>query len=127
MEVPWDTSGDLHAGAGETSLMLAAHPDLVHMERVPSSAEGTALGRLQTLRDAGVHTGIWWYADHPTHYAGDARAATAETGERLLTSMAEALAQAVRAIEADSATRQLQDEFYAAARAPGNSPPGTGA
>ena len=69
VEVPWDPSGDLHAGAGETSLMLAAQPDLVHMERVPASAEGTALGRLQALRDAGVHTGIWWYADHPTHYA----------------------------------------------------------
>ena len=127
VEVPWETSSDLHAGAGETSLMLAAQPDLVHMERAPATGEGTALGRLRPLRDAGVHTGIWWYADHPTHYAGDARAATAEMGERLLTSMAEGLAQAVRAIKADTVTRQLQDEFYAAAKAPGNHAPGSGA
>jgi hypothetical protein len=23
--------------------------------------------------ESGAYTGIWWYADHPTHYRGDGR------------------------------------------------------
>jgi hypothetical protein len=42
------------------------------------------LDRLKTLREMGVYTGIWWYADHPTHYRGDGRPATAEKGDLLL-------------------------------------------
>src|SRR5207244_12510692 len=89
------------------------------MPRVPANDEGQALRRLQTLQEAGVHTGIWWYADHPTHYAGDAAAATADIGERLLVSLAQALASAVRLIKADDVTPRLQDEFYTASRAAG--------
>lgn len=66
-----------------------------------------------------AQTGIWWYADHPTHYQGDARPATPDAGDRLLDAMAQSVAQAVRVIKADTETRRLQDEFYAAASAPG--------
>jgi creatinine amidohydrolase len=118
VEVPWEPLGDLHAGAGETSLMLAIHPDLVTMHNVPANDEGKGLGRLRMLQEAGVHTGIWWYADHPTHYAGDASLATAQTGERLFEGMAAALARAVRVIKQDDVTKRLQDEFFAAAAAP---------
>lgn len=124
VDVPWETATDLHAGAGETSLMLAIHPALVAMDQVPATGEGAALDRLQALRNAGVHTGIWWYADYPTHYAGDAAAATPALGERLLDSMAQALAHAVRAIKADTVTPRLQAAFYAASATPGNGPPG---
>ncbi|HUS14872.1 MAG TPA: creatininase family protein, partial [Chloroflexia bacterium] len=116
--VPWDTENDMHAGGGETSLMLAIQPDLVDMQRVPADAEGQPLNRLAALRAAGVHTGIWWYADYPTHYAGDASGATAEIGTQLFESMAQALAAAVRAIKEDSTTQGLQDAFYAAGQAP---------
>lgn len=118
VHVPWQASSDLHAGAGETSLMLASHPDLVRMDQVPANDEGRARERLHDLREAGVHTGIWWYADHPTHYAGDARLATAETGDQLFETMAAALARAVRVIKEDSTTQRLQQEFYAASAAP---------
>ena len=115
-DVPWDPSTEGHAGPGETSLILAVRPDLVDMSKVPTGDEGRALNRLQTLRDAGVRVGIWWYADHPTHYQGDAAPATAEAGERLFEAMASALARALRAIKEDTTTIRLQEEFYAASQ-----------
>ncbi len=118
VEVPWEPSADGHAGPGETSMVLAIRPDLVHMDQIPSDDEGKALGRLRSLREAGVTTGVWWYADHPTHYQGDARLATADAGDRLLQARAEAVARAVRAIKADDEAKRLQDEFYAASQAP---------
>ena len=88
------------------------------MERIPAGDEWRAQGRLQALREAGAETGMWWYADHPTHYAGDAHPATAEAGERLLDARAAFIARAVRAIKADTQTARLQQTFYAAAERP---------
>jgi creatinine amidohydrolase len=119
LDLPWERASDGHAGPGETSMILATRPDLVHMEQVPGDDEGKARGRLQALREAGVQTGIWWYADHPTHYQGDAHPATAEAGERLLDAMAETVARAVRAIKADTEAKRLQDQFFAGTQAPG--------
>lgn len=118
-EKPWPREVDGHAGAGETSVMLALRPDLVHMERVPTDGDGEARNRLQALREAGVQTGIWWYADYPTHYAGDAAYATAEAGEAILDAQAEFVANAVRAIKMDTEAKRLQDEFFAGAVGPG--------
>jgi creatinine amidohydrolase len=118
VEVPWERSTDGHAGPGETSLILAVRPDLVLMDKVPDDDEGKALGRLQALREVGVQTGVWWYADHPTHYQGDARTANADAGDRLFDACAEELAKAVRAIKADTEAKRLQDEFYAGSEAP---------
>lgn len=118
VDLPWPHEREGHAGPGETSMMLQARPDLVQMDRVPDDDEGVALGRLRDLRAAGVQTGIWWYADHPTHYQGDARLSTAEAGEHLLDVLARAVVQAVRAIKADHETQRLQDEFFATARGP---------
>lgn len=105
-----------HAGEGETSQVLAFRPELVLMERVPEQPEeGAARGRLKTLADVNVFTAIWWYADYPTHYAGDARTAAAEKGERLLQAQARQLAAVLRAVKQDEVTARLQDEFYTAA------------
>jgi creatinine amidohydrolase len=108
----WETSVDGHAGEIETSQILAIHPELVHLELVPAEAEGIPLERLKAMQDTGVYTGIWWYADHPTHSLGDARPATADKGNRLMDASARALAAAVRAIHQDSEAMRLQDEFY---------------
>jgi creatinine amidohydrolase len=115
VESQWATSVDGHAGENETSQVLAIRPDLVHLDRAPADPEGMPLERLKALNQAGVYTGIWWYADHPTHYRGDGRPATADKGERLLAARARALAAAIRLIKQDSETRRLQDEFFAAA------------
>ena len=116
--VPWNPATDSHAGGGETSLMRAIRPDLVAMDRVPADDEGTARNRLHALREAQVLTSIWWYADHPTHYAGDAGQATAELGEQLLAAMAAGLVAAMRAIKADTVTPGLLAEFYKASEQP---------
>ncbi len=115
VETQWESTYDGHAGESETSQILAIQPALARLDRIPSAPEGMPLKRLQALREAGVYTGIWWYSDHPTHYAGDGRPATAAKGERELDAHGRALASAVRIIKQDCVTKALQDEFYAAA------------
>jgi creatinine amidohydrolase len=112
IEAPWEASVDGHAGPGETSMILASRPDLVKMDRVPHDDEWKSQDRLRALREAGVETGVWWYAEHPTHYAGDAKFADAATGDRILNLRAEGVARGVRAIKADSVAKRLQDAFY---------------
>jgi len=108
----WETTVDGHAGEQETSMILAIRPELVHLSQVGDDSEGLPLQRLNTFREAGVYTGIWWYAGHPTHYCGVARPATADKGERFLAAQSRALAAAIRAIKDDGEARRLQDEFY---------------
>ncbi len=108
----WETEVDGHAGERESSMILAIRPDLVHPETLPADGEGMPLERLKTLRDLGTNMGIWWYADHPTHYRGDGRPATSEKGDRWLDDRAHALAKVIRAIKDDRETQRLQDEFF---------------
>lgn len=108
----WETSVDGHAGERETSAILCIRPDLVKREAIPSDAEGLPLERLKRLRDLNVDMGVWWYADHPTHYCGEAMPATAEKGERWLAARARALAKAIHVIKEDGETERLQDEFF---------------
>jgi creatinine amidohydrolase len=110
----WQTSVDGHAGESETSQIMVIRPDLVDLEQIRADEEGMPRERLAALRQAGIYTGIWWYGDHPTHYRGDARPATAEKGERVLAARARALAAAVRLIKEDGMARSLQDAFFAA-------------
>ncbi len=108
----WETSVDGHAGERETSAILCIRPDLVKRETIPSDEEGLPKKRLKHLRDLNFDMGIWWYADHPSHYCGEAMPATAEKGERWLAARARALAKAIRAIKGDNETKRLQDEFF---------------
>ena len=112
VDAQWESAVDGHAGESETSAIMAIRPDLVHADQLSADGEGMPLGRLKALRDAGVSTGIWWYADHPTHYSGDGTPATAEKGERMLDARARALAGAIRLIKADTETLRLQNEFF---------------
>ncbi|MBZ0302379.1 MAG: creatininase family protein [Anaerolineae bacterium] len=108
----WASTVDGHAGESETSTILAIRPDLVRRDQLHSDGEGMPQGRLQALRDQGIETGIWWYADHPTHYRGDGSPATAAKGETLLAAQARALAKAIRLIKTDAETKRLQDAFF---------------
>jgi creatinine amidohydrolase len=114
----WETAVDGHGGEQETSEILAIRPDLVHLDRASTDGEGLPLDRLKALNEAGVYTGSWWYADHPTHYRGDGRPATAEKGNRLLEAYAQAVARIVRLIKQDDVTPRLQQEFFAAGEQP---------
>ena len=64
---------DMHAGETETSLMLVARPDLVHMDR---ATEESGADQKRLALPGAVYTGIWWYARFPNHFT-QARARTA--------------------------------------------------
>lgn len=108
----WETTIDDHAGENETSSILAIRPDLVDKSSLRSDDEGMPRGRLKELSDQKVYTGIWWYADHPTHYCGDGTFGTAEKGERWLTDRSRALAKVIKTIKDDKQAQKLQDEFF---------------
>lgn len=109
----WDkvleTSQHGHACECETSISLATHPELVHMDRVPAEP-AEPLQRLRHL--PGNFSGISWYADFPTHYAGDARTASAEKGRALLEIEVEALTGFIRAVKDDQVVARLNHEFF---------------
>ncbi|MBP6298424.1 MAG: creatininase family protein [Anaerolineae bacterium] len=108
----WETTVDGHAGEIETSAIMSIRPDLVRRSQLRGDDEGMPLNRLKALGDAGVSTGIWWYADHPTHYRGDGGSGTSQKGDLWLSAKARALANAIRLIKADAETPRLQNEFF---------------
>jgi creatinine amidohydrolase len=114
LDAQWESEVDGHAGELETSAVMAIRPDLVHRDQLRSDGEGNPRGNQKGLREAGINTGIWWYADHPTHYRGDGTPATADKGEVFLQAKARAVAGAIRRIKDDNETLRLQNEFYAA-------------
>ena len=103
------TKMDMHAGESETSNMLIARPDLVHMDRAKN--ESGADQARQTLPDD-VYTGIWWYTRFPNHYSGDGSYATKELGEFQMNWWINAIADAIKAVKADEVSPKLQKEFY---------------
>ena len=104
-----ETSNHGHACECETSISLANHPELVKMERVPA-APAEPLGRLRHLPN--TFAGVSWYSDYPDHYAGDARTASPEKGNRLRQMLVDALAQYIAAVKADTVAPALQREFF---------------
>jgi creatinine amidohydrolase len=92
----------IHGGAIETSIMLARHKSLVRQEAiahfVPSSVGmQTAFTRLSTQRPAPL---AWQAQDlHAGGAIGDATAATAELGERLLAGGARAFSELLEDVD----------------------------
>ena len=100
---------DYHAGEVESSNMLIARPDLVHIDRADQQS-GADQNR-DPLPDS-IYTGIWWYARFPNHYAGQGAAANKELGEFDQKEWSRQIAEALKAIKADNASLKLQNEFY---------------
>lgn len=103
-----DISGG-HADELETSLMLSHRPDLVDMSRIKPKA-GRNQRRLAHL--PGMNP-LWWYGQHPDHYAGRAEPSTAEKGRVLCQLMAEAMARFIKKIKEDRVAENLSAEFFA--------------
>ncbi len=112
---PKKTSVDMHGGESETSKMLVARPDLVHMDRAnqESGADQAGLKLPDTL-----YTGIWWYARFPNHYSGDGSVATRERGKYEMKDWNDAIVTAIRAVKADQESLKLQNEFFEKAKHP---------
>ena len=117
---PRKTSVDMHAGETETSHLMIARPDLVHLDRAKQES-GADQKRLANLPDT-LYTGIWWYARFPNHYAGDASYANKELGEYDMKKWIGQLVDAIRAVKADSESPKLQQEFFEKAGHPLDTP-----
>jgi creatinine amidohydrolase len=117
---PRKTSVDMHAGETETSHLMIARPDLVHLDRAKQES-GADQKRLANLPDT-LYTGIWWYARFPNHYAGDASYANKELGEYDMKKWIGQLVDAIRAVKADSESLKLQQEFFEKAVHPLDTP-----
>jgi creatinine amidohydrolase len=103
------TTLDGHAGEEETSVMLAHHSDLVHLDRAGAES-GEDLKRLDGLKYA--YTGIWWYAGQPNHYRGDGSVGNKEFGQALFEAESGLLAEMVRSVKKDTVTLELQKRFF---------------
>ncbi|KPF46260.1 creatininase family protein [Rhizobium sp. AAP43] len=78
---------DIHGGDIETSVMLALAPERVDMQKAENfpSRQTDLVQRFTHLRAYGPHAFGWKMADlNPQGVAGNAKAATADKGERLI-------------------------------------------
>jgi creatinine amidohydrolase len=106
---PLKTQGGMHAGETETSAMLIARPDLVHMDRADNQS-GADQNHLKL--PASVYTGIWWYAKFPEHYSGVGSAANQPLGEFDQKEWSRQIVEAIKAVKADQEALKLQNEFF---------------
>jgi creatinine amidohydrolase len=113
------TTNDMHAGETETSEMLIARPDLVHIDRA-NRESGADMARLK-LPDP-LYTAIWWYASFPEHYSGDGATGTRELGEYDMNAWTLAIQKAIRAVKADHESFRLQNEFFEKVKHPLDTP-----
>ena len=98
-----------HADEMETSMMRYIRPDLVKVEQA-----GTQSGKSQErLADIPFqYTGIWWYANYPNHYAGDATKSSPELGKVIVESDALQLVQLIKILKHSNRIEDLQNRFY---------------
>ena len=113
------TTNDMHAGETETSEMLIARPDLVHIDRA-NRESGADLARLK-LPDP-LYTAIWWYASFPLHYSGDGATGTRELGEYDMNAWTLAVQKVIRAVKADHDSLRLQNESFENTKHPLDTP-----
>jgi creatinine amidohydrolase len=92
VEVLEDQDGVHHACEAETSLMMVVAPDKVRQEKLPeaqgpahSSAPPTGIARYRSFRDI-----------TPSGVIGDARRATVQKGEKLISALRDGLAAVIR-------------------------------
>jgi creatinine amidohydrolase len=109
------TKMDMHGGESETSQMLIARPDLVHMDR--ATLESGTDQKRQSLPE-NVYTGIWWYARFPNHYSGEGAAGNKELGEFDQKEWSRQIVEAIKAIKADQVSLKLQNQFFEDAQHP---------
>ena len=99
-----------HGGNLETAMIMEARPELVKMDQV--EREGLQnYGKLNHLK-GNVYTAMWWYAEHPTHFAGEPFHATAEVGRRVFEMIAKRIAGVVKLVKEDTTAAELQSEFF---------------
>ncbi|THV21585.1 creatininase family protein [Peteryoungia ipomoeae] len=105
---PEDKAVDIHGGDIETSVMLALAPDKVDMTKAEDfpSRQSDFAARFRHLRAYGPHAFGWKMSDlNPQGVAGNASAATAERGERLIAHSVKGLVELLEDVERFDVTR----------------------
>ncbi|EJK79650.1 creatininase family protein [Rhizobium sp. AP16] len=100
---PEDKAIDIHGGDIETSVMLALHPEMVDMSKATDfpSRQSDYTQRFKHLRAYGPHAFGWKMSDLSAEgVAGNAGAATAEKGERLIAHAVKGLVELLRDVDA---------------------------
>jgi creatinine amidohydrolase len=103
-----ETEEQAHAGEQETSMALAAVPNLVKMKNVPNKAFPFR-GRLGHLKE--TTAAVWWCADVPAHYCGDARPATARKGGAFIDDIVDRMASCFISIRDDEEAWKIYREY----------------
>lgn len=98
-----------HADEMETSMMRYIRPDLVKVDQAGTQS-GKNQGRLAEIPFQ--YTGIWWYAQYPNHYAGDATKSSVELGKLITDSEADQLVQLIKKVKSSDKIEELQNQFY---------------
>jgi creatinine amidohydrolase/Fe(II)-dependent formamide hydrolase-like protein len=83
------SEGGLHGGEWETSMMLAVHPELVHMDRAVAGYTGDLESGMQRFFEEGVH------ALTDTGVIGDPKQASAENGRKYMERLVKLAAELV--------------------------------
>jgi creatinine amidohydrolase len=99
---PDEKAIDIHGGDIETSVMLALHPEKVDMSKAANfpSRQSEFIERFRHLRAYGPHAFGWKMSDlSPQGVAGNAGAATAEKGERLISHAVEGLVELLEDVD----------------------------
>ncbi|MFN7008491.1 MAG: creatininase family protein [Allorhizobium sp.] len=100
---PEEKAIGIHGGEIETSVMLTLRPELVNMAKAEdfASRQSDYAARFEHLRAYGPHAFGWKMSDlNPKGVTGNARAATAEKGERLLDHAVTGLLALLRDVQA---------------------------
>lgn len=112
----WEKPGGGHADEVETSMIMAAAPGTVKMEKQCYPEPIEPQEELKHLMDNKIHTALWWYGMYPENVTGTPSVGTAEKGEAALEAAALDVANVLRIIKKDEATPRLQKEYYARVR-----------
>jgi len=100
---------DGHAGESETSIMMTLRPGLVKLSAdVPSQGRPQkGLEGLEPLQNA-----IWWYAQVPHHYRGQARLGTLQKGKVYKDKYVAALVRAIGLVKKDKRAAKFTRKFF---------------
>lgn len=113
-----DAKVDGHGGESETSRALNYFPELVKSD-TPGDY-GLPLKRLAKYDDLKLKSGIWWYADHPGHFAADSTKGSAEKGKALVALRLKQLVEQIKLVKSDNTPFELYKEFHSRTQKPSN-------
>lgn len=100
-----------HACEFETSTLLEIDENLVQKEKIDSE-QTKSLHRLDEITQAGLYTGISWYADYPEQIAGDPSNASKERGVWINERNVQRLVNAIKIVKEDEKALFLLKEYY---------------